>query len=292
MSIPDVLDYIEMIARGGTRQRISRSMLGDLQLITPPKNEQKQIAEYLDHKTAKIDSLIEKKKRLIELLKEERTAVINHAVTKGLDPDAPMKDSGIEWLGEIPAHWQVKKLKHILYFFDHIRVPLSSDERGRMTERVYDYYGASGIIDKVENYLFDGEYILIGEDGANLLTRSTALAFKATGQFWVNNHAHILRPKEGNIDYFVNLLEGIDYSIYVSGSAQPKLTQERLGSIEIVNPPVQEQYSILHHIESETNRINSIISKSEKEIELLQEYCTVLISEVVTGKIDVREEKI
>lgn len=258
----------------------------------PPLPEQQQIANYLDHKTAKIDSLIEKKKRLIELLKEERTAVINQAVTKGLDPNRPMKDSGIEWLGEIPGHWDIRKIKYVLKFFDHIRVPLSSDERGRMAEKIYDYYGASGIIDKVEDYLFDGEYILVGEDGANLLTRSTALAFKAIGKFWVNNHAHILQPKNGNIDYFVNLLECIDYRLYVSGSAQPKLTQERLGAIEIIEPPLKEQNLIVNYIEKETIRIDSIISTSEKEIALLQEYRTALISEVVAGKIDVREEKI
>mgnify|MGYP001214713637 CR=1 FL=1 len=253
--------------------------------IIPPKSEQTAIANYLDDKTFKIDSLIEKKKKLIDLLKEKRTAIINQAVTRGIDPKVKLKPSGIDWLGEIPEHWEVKKLKYVMNSFDHIRVPISADLRGG--EKNYDYYGASGVIDKVPDYLFDGDYILIGEDGANLLTRSTNLVFKATGKFWVNNHAHILKPKFGNIDFYVYLLESIDYTIWVTGSAQPKLTAENLLNVKIWFPETEEQKQIVKHIETETSRIDNTIYKIEKEIELLQEYRTALISEVVTGKIKV-----
>ena len=199
--------------------------------IVPSIEEQTAIANFLDEKTAQIDKLITNKQKLIELLKEERTAVINQAVTRGIDPNVKLKSSGINWLGEIPEHWEMKKLKHVMNSLDHIRVPISADLRGG--EKNYDYYGASGVIDKVPDYLFDGDHILIGEDGANLLTRSTALAFKATGKFWVNNHAHILKPKFGNIDFYTYLLESIDYTIWVTGSAQPKLTAENLLNIKI-----------------------------------------------------------
>ena len=251
--------------------------------------EQTAIANYLDHKTNQIDTLISKKEQFITLLQEERTAVINQAVTKGLDPKVKMKDSGIEWLGEIPEHWEVKKLAFEFNTLNTKRIPLSAEERGIMELRKYDYYGASGVIDKVENYIFDEDLILIGEDGANLLTRSKRLAFIASGKFWVNNHAHIIKPINGNINYFCELLELIDYTIYISGSAQPKLTQEALMSIKIPVPPISEQNVIFDYLKDEFNKIDTLISKSQQEIELLKEYKTALIREVVTGKVDVRD---
>ena len=264
----------------------------DISIPLPTKGEQTVIANYLDRKMKEIDRLIANKERLIELYEEEKTAVINHAVTKGRDLGAPMKPSGIDWLGDIPEHWEIKKMKYILDFHDSKRIPLSSEVRGQMLVKEYDYYGASGVIDQVEDYIFDGEYILLGEDGANLLTRSTALSFKAVGKYWVNNHAHILTPKQGNLDYFVSLLENIDYKIWVSGSAQPKLTAEALGSVEIAFPNSEEQDAIVQHIETECSRLDAIIDKFKKQIELLKEYRTTMISEVVTGKIDVRDEGI
>ncbi len=199
------------------------------------------------------------------------------------------KPSNIEWVGEIPEHWKIRKLKYELLFLDSKRIPLSAEERGKMVNKEYDYYGASGVIDKVENYIFDDTLILLGEDGANLLTRSTPLAFIASGKFWVNNHAHILKPKKGNIKYFVNLLESLNYDIYVTGSAQPKLTQENLENIFIPIPKDDEQNQIVQFIECASDKVAQTIFRIEKEVVLLQEYRTSLISEVVTGKIDVRE---
>jgi type I restriction enzyme S subunit len=273
---------------GGANKNIHAENIKDRIICLPSVAEQTVIARFLNHKTIKIDDLIAKKQRVIDLLGEEKAAIINHAVTKGLNADAPMKDSGIPWFGQIPRHWKVGPVKRFLDSFDHIRVPLSSEERGRMTSRDYDYYGASGIIDKVESYIFEGDYILLGEDGANLLTRSTALAFKASGKFWVNNHAHILRPKVGNLDYYVSLMETIDYTIWISGSAQPKLTAENLGGISILTPPADEQDAIASFINDESVRIADVVSTIGKQIDLLQEYRTALISEAVTGKIDVR----
>lgn len=289
-SSKEYFEHTELISRGATMQRISRGMLGNLKIPLPDIEEQTSIANYLDQKTTQLDDLIAKKERLIQLLEEERTAIINQAVTKGLDPTVPMKDSGIEWLGEIPAHWEVKKLAFEFQTLNTKRIPLSAEERGRMVVREYDYYGASGVIDKVENYLFDEDLILIGEDGANLLTRSKRLVFIASGKYWVNNHAHIIKPNTGNINYFCELLELIDYTIYISGSAQPKLTQEALMSIKIPVPPVSEQNSIFMFLENKLQTIDKTIKSAQQEIELLKEYKTALISEVVTGKVDVREE--
>jgi len=159
-------------------------------------------------------------------------------------------------------------------------------------EKNYPYYGASAIIDHVESYIFDEPLILIGEDGANLLYRSTPLAFLATGKYWVNNHAHILKPQFGPIDYWINVLQCYDYTPIISGSAQPKLTKNNLGNVMLPLPRFEEIIQINKYISIEATRIDTLISKIEKQIELLTEYKQALITAAVTGKIDVREEKV
>ena len=262
----------------------------DIVVPYPSLSEQVQIASFLDRKTEQIDELIRIKERQIALLQEQRTALINQAVTKGLDPNVEMKPSGVEWIGEIPKHWKISKVKHKFESLDNLRIPLNSETRGSMKLKIYDYYGASGIIDKVENYIFDEPLILIGEDGANLYLRSTPLAFKATGKYWVNNHAHVLKPKHGNIDYFTNMLESLDYTHYITGAAQPKLTSVHLMNIIVIIPPPFEQTQIADFLNSKTQQIDELIAAEQRKIELLKEYRQSLISEAVTGKIDVRNE--
>lgn len=198
-----------------------------------------------------------------------------------------MKDSGVEWIGKIPIEWNVSKAKYLLDNLDDKRIPLSAEERGKMKEQKYDYYGASGIIDKVDSYIFDDTLILVGEDGANLFSRNTPLAYLASGKFWVNNHAHILKPKKGNINYFVNSLENTDYTILISGSAQPKLTQENLMNIPVLNPDINIQNKIANFLDEKTSQFDTIISKKEALIQTLEEAKKSLISEVVTGKVKV-----
>ena len=269
---------------------LSKQSIGNLLTSIPFAQEQAQIANFLDRKTQHIDELIRVKERKIELLQEYRASLIHQAVTKGLDPNVEMNPSGVEWIGEIPKHWAISKVKHELESLDHLRVPLNSETRGSMKSKVYDYYGASGVIDKVEAYIFDESLILIGEDGANLYLRSTPLAFKATGKYWVNNHAHVLRPRHGNIDYLTNMLESLDYTHYISGAAQPKLTAGRLMNITVVIPPLSEQNQIANFLDRKTRQIDELRSTEEQTIKLLKEYCQSLISAVVTGKIDVRNE--
>ena len=158
-----------------------------------------------------------------------------------------------------------------------------------MTLKTYDYYGASGVIDKVEDFLFDDELLLIAEDGANLVLRNLPLAIIARGKFWVNNHAHILKPKRGNIVYLAHLLETLNYTPWISGAAQPKLTKDRLLSISIAVAPPDEQDEIVRHTSEQTRPLIAAVSRLEREIELLREYRTRLVADVVTGKLDVRE---
>ena len=196
------------------------------------------------------------------------------------------KDSGVDWIGEIPEHWEPKKIKFAIDFHDSKRIPLSADERGKMLSKKYDYYGASGVIDKVEDYIFDGTYILLGEDGANLIARNSPLAFKASGKFWVNNHAHILTPKGGELDYFVYLLESADYTTLISGSAQPKLTAEALGNFLILNPPHEAQKAIASYLDRKTAEIDKLIAQKERLIELYKEEKTAIINQAVTKGIN------
>ena len=271
-------------------KRVPTEFVRNFRIPIPNYQEQHAIANFLGRKTKQIDDLIRAKERKIELLQEYRASLIHEAVAKGLDPNAEMKPSGVEWIGEIPKHWAISKVKHELESLDYLRVPLNSETRGSMKSKVYDYYGASGVIDKVEAYIFDESLILIGEDGANLYLRSTPLAFKATGKYWVNNHAHVLRPRHGNIDYLTNMLESLDYTHYISGAAQPKLTAGRLMNITVVIPPLSEQNQIANFLDRKTRQIDELRSSEEQTIKLLKEYRQSLISAVVTGKIDVRNE--
>jgi type I restriction enzyme S subunit len=155
-------------------------------------------------------------------------------------------------------------------------------------QRLYDYYGASGVIDKVERYLFDDELLLIAEDGANLVLRNLPLAIIARGKFWVNNHAHLLNPKRGNLVFLAEAMETLNYLPWISGAAQPKLTQDRLLSISIAVPPLKEQDAIVEWMVRETQHLTTALTRLEGETELLREFRTRLVADVVTGQWDVR----
>jgi type I restriction enzyme S subunit len=259
-----------------------------LSLPFPSLDEQRTIGAFLGHETARIDALIEEQQRLIELLKEKRQAMISHAVTKGLDPTVPMKDSGVEWLGEVPAHWTVAPIKFFFEFLDGQRIPIKAEDRGAM-QGDYPYYGASGIIDYVNDFIFEEDLILVSEDGANLLMRSTPIAFVAQGKYWVNNHAHIIRPQDGSLAYWAEVIEQQDLTNYVTGSAQPKLTAEALGSIKIAVPPTgSERAAIQAFILEIDAELGALLSEAACGVRLLQERRAALISAAVTGKIDVR----
>ena len=152
-----------------------------LPIVCPPLPEQERIAAYLDASCAAIDAAVAAKRGQLETLDALRKVAIKRAVMMGLNPSATLRRTDVVWIPEMPEHWRLARVKDVLEFYNTVRVPLSAAERGVMTEKIYDYYGASGAIDKVEAYLFDGTYILIAEDGANLLTRSKPLAFLASG---------------------------------------------------------------------------------------------------------------
>lgn len=261
---------------------------GDMKIVIPSLCEQHAIVEFLDMKVAEIDSLIEQTERSIELLEEYRKSVISEAVTKGFNSDVPMKDSGIEWIGKIPEHWIVSKIKYEFINHDNLRKPIEASLRSQNSETLYPYYGASGIVDVIDDYIFDGRRILIGEDGANLVLRNLPLVYVAEGKYWVNNHAHTLEPSRSlDFDYAAHQLELIDLTDYITGSAQPKLSQANLGRIPVVVPPVKEQEAIVERINSLLCSLEESINAKKLIAERFKEYRKSLIYEAVTGKFKV-----
>ena len=288
---PDYKAYIKSESTGvvESRLRLYTDDLFRLHAPVPPLAEQRAIVRYLDYVERRIRRYVDAKRKLIALLEEEKQAVINQAATRGLDPNVRLKPSGVEWLGDVPAHWEITRVKSEFLSLNRRRVPLSAVERGVMSVRKYDYYGASGVIDKVDDFLFDDELLLIAEDGANLVLRNLPLAIIARGRFWVNNHAHILKPRRGNLEYLAAVMERLNYTPWISGAAQPKLTQDRLMNISIAVPPRNEQDEIISSANAETSGLTAAIARSRQQIELIEEYRTRLIADVVTGKLDVRD---
>lgn len=195
------------------------------------------------------------------------------------------KKSGIESIELIPQGWSVKSVRYAFKFLNNQRIPLSAPQR-EIRKGDYPYYGASGIIDYVDGYIFDEPLILIAEDGANLLSKSTPLAFVAEGKYWVNNHAHIIKPNLPGFSYWAELLSSLDYTPFISGAAQPKLTRDRLGGIRIPVPPINEIPLISSFLEAKASLISRAISVKERQIELLKERKQILIQQAVTRGLD------
>jgi type I restriction enzyme S subunit len=183
-------------------------------------------------------------------------------------------------VGIIPKDWEVQKLGAVVNFLDHMRKPIKEGDRKK---GIYPYYGASGIIDYVDDYIFDGSYILLGEDGANILTRSSPLAFKVSGKIWVNNHAHIMEPKvPTDIDYITYYLESIRYEKYNTGTAQPKITQEVCQRIPIpFSKLIDERWKIGKILST----WDKAIELKEKLIEQKKEQKKGLMQRLLTGKV-------
>ena len=178
---------------------------------------------------------------------------------------------------EVPEGWEWTVIEDVTVNRDAERIPLSLAVRKKQQNKVYDYYGAAGVIDKVENYLFDERLLLIGEDGANLLSRSKNNAFFAEGKYWVNNHAHVLDcPSKSVLDYVAFVINSMSLDDYITGSAQPKLTQDNLNKILIPLPPEKEQHRIIESVndyfsyisllENEIEEMNSFVQKAKSKI--------------------------
>ncbi len=273
-------DQFRVAANGITRFGLGKYWLDNGLFLVPPVEEQQAIAAFLDRETAQIDTLIEKKQRQIELLQEKRSALISHAVTKGLDPNAKMKDSGIEWLGEIPAHWEVKRLKRFVRLRSGESITAYEiDETGD-----YPVYGGNGLRGFTNSYNHNGTFVLIGRQGA-----LCGCINYVTGYFWASEHAVVVSTKNNIATKWLGeLLRSMKLNQYSQSAAQPGLAVETIAALFVPVPPPAEQCDIADFIDFETDKIDAMVRKVDKSITLLREYRTALISAAVTGKIDVR----
>jgi len=288
---------------------ISFDQFGAIGLVLPSIEEQQKIANFLDHETAKIDTLIAKQQELIKLLKEKRQAVISHAVTKGLNPNAPMRDSGVEWLGEVPEHWATGKCGHYLSILPGYAFPsqqFSSDEsnpkllRGinvgvsslRWSDTVY-WERKSG--DGLDNFVLKEGDLVIGMDRP-LISEGTRVA-KVTKEdmpcLLLQRVALMRTCNALEVDFLHRLLASemfvAHFSPETTGVSVPHISPDQIKSFLIPIPPLMEQQLIIKHLNVTIRRFDTLIQESESGIELMQERRTALISAAVTGKIDVRD---
>ena len=270
------------------RWRLPRENFVKIAIPRPPVELQRKIVDEIAAKVSKVDALIANQQAQIEKLKQYKQSLITEVVTKGLELNAPMKDSGIEWIGEINAGFRLMRLKHVALILDEYRKPITADQRNQDADVLYDYYGAYGVIDKIDGYTIDDHVMLIGEDGANLQMRNLPLMYEVNGKAWINNHAHILKPK-ADVDfyYLFYALEGLDINPYITGSAQPKLNQENLKNLWIPIPDLETQASIVRYIRDKHAKIDELIRIKTKKLSKLDEYKKAIVYEYVTGKKEV-----
>ena len=266
----------------------SASLWNEQTIAWPSPEEQKGIVGYLDTECARIDAVMEQTRASIEEYKKLKQSIITEAVTKGIRPNRPMKDSGIDWIGEIAQDFRLMKLKYVFEILDQFRSPITADQRSQNAEVLYDYFGASGAIDKIDGYTIDDHVMLIGEDGANLRMRNLPLMYEVNGKAWINNHAHILKPKQGmDFYYLFYALESLDINPYITGSAQPKLSQDHLKNIWIPVPCYEEQKEISAYLKNVIDIFEQSISRKQLFLKEMESYKKSLIFEYVTGKKEV-----
>ena len=273
--------FIESLARG-VRERSTEFRFNEfkeLELPIPTVSEQTQIANFLDRKTDQIDKLIRIKERRMELLQEQRTALINQAVTKGLDPNVEMRPSGVEWIGEIPAHWNLSMLKYAarLVYGD----TLTSENRE--DEGVVPVYGSNGIIDTHSSANTLSPAIIVGRKGSlGKIQYSDVPCFVIDTAYYIDR-----RTSHANLRWLYYVLQALKLEKF-RNSVLPGLNREVAEGQYIPLITVEEQAQIAACLDHKTQQIDELIATEQRKIELLKEYRQSLISEAVTGKIDVR----
>ncbi len=268
----------------------------------PPSGEQRAIATFLDHETAKIDALISEQQRLIELLQEKRQAVISHAVTKGLNPDAPMKDSGVEWLGEVPEHWEVRKVSHLVdgigsgttprsdtvEYYEDGCIPwvVTGDLNDSYLEACQNQITDKAMAEHTSLRLYPAGSVAVAMYGATI-GKASILDFEATV-----NQACCVLPSSSIVlsGYLLGFILAARTHLLslATGGGQPNINQEVIRSLRIPLPSLDEQAKITNYVEIATAELESLLDLSAHQVLLLQERRSALISAAVTGQIDVR----
>ena len=257
----------------------------------PPLDEQVAISGYLDSETARIDRLITMQESLIERLDEYRTALVTRVVTQGLppeaaeaaglDPEPALKDSGVEWLGEVPAHWELTRIRRVASL--KAGDAIAADDIAETGE--YAVFGGNGVRGFTDCFTHEQTAVLVGRQGA--LCGNVHIA---TGRFWASEHAIVTDPLDDvDANWLAHLLDAMELNQYSMAAAQPGLSIDRVNDLHVPIPPTSEQRAIVEHLDSATNRIDVLRTKADLSIERLREYRSALISAAVTGKIDMRD---
>jgi type I restriction enzyme S subunit len=294
--------YIDLLCNKATISHYTAEKVEASPIVSPSLAEQEAIAGFLDCETAKIDALAAKKEKLIELLQEKRTALITHAVTKGLDPHVPMKDSGVEWVGEIPAHWKAKRLKYAArilngYAFDSetyvdngVPIVRIGDVRPNIewsqAKRV-----SADMFERMPQFRIRNGDILMALTGATI---GKSAVYRYNDEALLNQRVGAIRGVDLHQDYLAYFVaskaftESIDFLCY--GGAQANIGKSDIGGVITTIPGLDEQLLIVAFLDSATKKIDALIAEIQGVIEHLKEYRIALISAAVTGKINVREE--
>ncbi|MGQ5792664.1 restriction endonuclease subunit S [Serratia sp. IR-2025] len=290
---------------------LNQELIKNAFLLAPSHSEAEKVANFLDHETAKIDNLIEKQQQLIELLKEKRQAVISHAVTKGLNPDVPMKDSGVEWLGEVPVHWTVMQMRHAILRIEQGKSPECEARNaedyewgvlksgcvngGIFNEKEHKALPIS-IKPNVENEVHPGELIMSRASGSADLIGSMAFIYSCRGKLLLSDKTFRVIPTKKVLPEFLSFLMGslpmrnqIKSSINGAEGLANNITKESIKSFYSVVPCLNEQVEIVSLINEKNKIFKQLEVKLGNSLRLLQERRTALISAAVTGKIDVRD---
>ena len=283
--------------KGGAQPFITLKAARELSIPVAPLPEQRRIV-------AKIDSLSAKSRRsrdhlnhALPLVEKYKQAILAAAFRGELTREWRIKvgigSDQTEFEGlprelngrPLPSSWKVKSISEAAINHDGKRIPVRASDRA-LRQGEFPYYGASGIIDTIDDYLFDGDFLLIGEDGANLISRSTPIAFLASGRFWVNNHAHILQagPQTSN-SWLCSYINMIDLVPFVTGTAQPKLTQAALNSIGVPLPSIQEHQEILHHIGTAFDWIDRLASEATSARKLIDHLDQAILAKAFRGEL-------
>lgn len=307
-------DYISKTSQGATLKNINSKIISSLLAVLPPLKEQKRIVQKIESCFEKIDAIEEDLIKAEDLLKRFRKSILSKAFRGKLVPQNSNDESASILLEkilkereknqgnkkkkqsfrpifddekpfDIPESWKWVRLEEVTKNFDGKRMPIKSSDR-KERKGAYPYYGASGIIDYFDNYIFDGEYLLISEDGANLLARTYPIAFVADGKFWVNNHAHVVKALNYTTNNFLKMyFESLDISKWVTGAAQPKFNQAKLNSVPIPLPPLREQNCIVQKIESSFEIANDIEKLIKEKRQLLQKSKNSILQKAFCGKL-------
>lgn len=277
------MNEVNMFSHGivSDRNRLYWDEFKQMPSVVPPPDEQRQIACFLDAIGNKVRQFIRNKRRLIALLREQKQNLITQAIRQGINPDVKHKSSGAEWLGDIPEHWAVMKLKRLakMRSGDSITA-LSIDDTSE-----FPVFGGNGLRGYTSAYTHDGSFVLVGRQGA-----LCGNVHWVSGRFWASEHAVVTTLKPGNnIEWFTELLRVMNLNQYSESAAQPGISVEEVQNLYIPVPPAEEQSIIADFLRGESQAIDLVIERTEREIELMREYRARLISDVATGKVDVRD---